>query len=181
MCSSDLIALAAPHRPSHVVRLTADCPLVDWNLIDRTVELVAAGDLDYASTALRPSWPDGLDVEVMTFAALETAWREATSPVDREHVTQFIVERPDRFRQGSIDSPVDLSAMRWTVDEPRDFDFVSRVYEALYPTKPAFTDGRHSCIIARQAGAGNDQPGHRAQRGASPLHRTMHEGIPTGE
>ena len=129
---------AAPRRPSHVVRLTADCPLTDWDLIDRTVELATGGHVDYASTALRPTWPDGLDVEVMTFAALEAAWREASSSVDREHVTQFIVKRPERFRQVSVDSPVDLSAMRWTVDEPRDFEFVSRVYEMLYPSNPAF-------------------------------------------
>lgn len=126
-------------HPSHVVRLTADCPLADWELIDRTIELVMSGRYDYASTALRPTWPDGLDVEVMTFEALQSAWEEARSPVDREHVTPFIVNRPDRFRHGSLESPVDLSAMRWTVDEPRDYEFVRHVYEALYPTDPAFT------------------------------------------
>jgi spore coat polysaccharide biosynthesis protein SpsF len=130
---------ALPHQPSLVVRLTADCPLVDWTLIDRTVELAMSGGLDYASTALQPTWPDGLDVEVMTFDALQAAWREADSPVEREHVTPFIVRRPERFRQGSVDSATDLSAMRWTVDEPRDFEFVSRVYEALYPSNSAFT------------------------------------------
>jgi spore coat polysaccharide biosynthesis protein SpsF len=127
------------HRPSHVVRLTADCPLADWNLIDRTVDLAVAEGLDYISTALRPTWPDGLDAEVLTFAALEAAAREATSPVEREHVTPFIINHPERFRRASVDSPVDLSAMRWTVDEPRDFEFVTCVYEALYPANPAFT------------------------------------------
>lgn len=132
---------AEPYRPSHVVRLTADCPLADWTLIDRAVDIARSGLVDYASTALRPTWPDGLDAEVMTFAALEIAWREARTPVDREHVTPFIVNNPQRFRQASVESPVDLSAMRWTVDEPRDFDFVTRVYEALYPDRPAFTTG----------------------------------------
>jgi len=130
---------AAALRPSHVVRLTADCPLADWQLIDRTVAKILADELDYVSTSLRPTWPDGLDVEVMTFAALQTAWREARSPVEREHVTPFIISRPERFRRSSVDSPVDLSALRWTVDEPRDCEFVSRVYEALYPSNPAFT------------------------------------------
>jgi spore coat polysaccharide biosynthesis protein SpsF len=122
-----------------VVRLTADCPLTDPRLIDRTVALALSGTVDFVSTALHPTWPDGLDVEVMTFESLAAAWREALSPVDREHVTPFIVSDPERFRQGSVDSPVDLSAMRWTVDEPRDFEFVSRVYEALYPSNSAFT------------------------------------------
>lgn len=130
---------ASPAGPSHVVRLTADCPLADWNLVDQAIERALAGELDYVSTALRPTWPDGLDVEVMTFAALETAAREARSPVEREHVTPFLIDRPDRFRQASVESPVDLSAMRWTVDEPRDFEFVRRIYEALYPANPAFT------------------------------------------
>lgn len=130
---------ALPLKPTHVVRLTADCPLADWQLIDRTVAKALADDLDYVSTALRPTWPDGLDVEVMTFAALEAAWREAQSPVEREHVTPFIISRSERFRRASVESPVDLSALRWTVDEPRDFEFVTRVYEALYPSNPAFT------------------------------------------
>ena len=130
---------AAPLQPSHVVRLTADCPLADWELIDRTVAKVLADELDYVSTALRPTWPDGLDVEVMTFTALEAAWREARSPVEREHVTPFIIDRPERFRRSSVDSPVDLSSLRWTVDEPRDYEFVTRIYETLYPSNPAFT------------------------------------------
>jgi spore coat polysaccharide biosynthesis protein SpsF len=131
--------VAALLRPSHVVRLTADCPLADCRLIDRAVDFALTGGFDYASNTLRPTWPDGLDVEVITFAALETAWREARGPVEREHVTPFIVARPERFRHGSLEGDADLSAMRWTVDEPSDFEFVSRVYEALYPQDPAFT------------------------------------------
>jgi spore coat polysaccharide biosynthesis protein SpsF len=130
---------ASQAHPSHVVRLTADCPLADPDVIDQTVEFGLSGGFDYASNTLRPTWPDGLDVEVMTFQALETAWRDTTSPVDREHVTQFIVKHPERFSHGSLENDVDLSAMRWTVDEPRDFEFVTRVYEFLYPAKPAFT------------------------------------------
>lgn len=130
---------ALPAHPSHVVRLTADCPLADPDVIDRAVDLAVGGGFDYASNTLRPTWPDGLDVEVMTFAALEAAWRDVSSPVDREHVTQFIIKHPERFSHGSLQNDVDLSAMRWTVDEPRDLEFVTRVYELLYPADPAFT------------------------------------------
>lgn len=130
---------ALPYHATHIVRLTADCPLADWALIDRAVETMLDGSYDYVSTALQPTWPDGLDAEVLSVSALEMAWTESVSPVEREHVTPFIVSRPDRFRQASVNSSVDLSAMRWTVDEPQDFQFVTRIYEALYPRDPAFT------------------------------------------
>lgn len=128
-----------PYRPNYVVRLTGDCPLADWTVIDQTIQFCLAGDFDYASNTLRPTWPDGLDVEVARFRALEEAWREAELPSEREHVTPFIHKRPDRFRLGSLEQEPDLSSLRWTVDEPADFSFVSAVYEALYPDNVAFT------------------------------------------
>src|SRR5262249_3110165 len=97
------------------------------------------GQYDYASNALHPTWPDGLDVEAMRFEALAEAWREARLPSEREHVTPYIHRRPDGFRLGSLQREPDLSALRWTVDEPEDYEFVRRVYEALYPSKPDFT------------------------------------------
>jgi spore coat polysaccharide biosynthesis protein SpsF len=130
---------ATAYQASLVVRLTADCPLCDWQLIDQLVEFAIAGDYDYASNCLEPSWPDGLDAEVVRFAALESAWREATRRVDREHVTQFIVRQPERFRLGSMRHDVDLSQMRWTVDEPQDYEFVARVYDELYAENRAFS------------------------------------------
>jgi len=133
------VSAARAHRPSHVVRLTADCPLADWQLVDRMLAFAIEGGFEYASNTIRPTWPDGLDVEVMTLQALEAAALEARSPVEREHVTPYLIARPDRFRQGSLEDSVDLSAMRWTVDEPRDLEFVRSVYEALYPANPAFT------------------------------------------
>lgn len=125
--------------PSHVVRLTGDCPLADWVVIDRTIDLCVEGCFDYASNTLRPTFPDGLDVEVMRFAALARAWHEAELPSEREHVTPFIHRRPEMFRLGSLEQQPDRSALRWTVDEPEDYRFVNDVYEALYPADPAFT------------------------------------------
>jgi spore coat polysaccharide biosynthesis protein SpsF len=130
---------AEPHRPSHVVRVTGDCPLADWDVIDRCIDFTIAGEFDYGSNCLNPTWPDGLDVEVFTFAALENAWREADNDLQREHVTPFINRQPDRFRLGSFENDRDLSDLRWTVDEPADYEFVSRVYDALYPSNSAFT------------------------------------------
>ena len=130
---------AETHRPEWVVRVTGDCPLADWEVIDACIDFALAGGFDYASNTLKPTWPDGLDVEVCTFQALATAWREADTSLEREHVMPFITRRPERFKLGSLERQgEDLSAMRWTVDEPRDYEFVRRVYDALYPTNPAF-------------------------------------------
>ncbi len=129
---------ALPYEPDHVVRLTGDCPLVDPALIDALIDFHLEHGYDYSSNCHVPSLPDGLDAEVMRFAALEAAWREARLPSEREHVTPFIRTHPERFRIGLWRHPVDRSRLRWTVDEPEDFEFVSRVYAALYPHDPSF-------------------------------------------
>lgn len=123
---------------AHVVRLTGDCPLASPRVIDALVAHHLATHADYTSTALEPTFPDGLDAEIMTSEALTHAWREARLPSEREHVTPFLYKHPERFRIEKLKHSTDLSELRWTVDEPSDFDFVTRVYEALYPTDPAF-------------------------------------------
>ncbi len=130
---------ALPHNAQHVIRLTGDCPLTDPGVLDEVVSFFRAGEYDYASNAVEPTFPDGLDVEVFRFAALESAWREARSPSEREHVTLFIYKRPERFRIGHYKILTSLASMRWTVDQPEDLAFVRQVYEALYPANPAFT------------------------------------------
>jgi spore coat polysaccharide biosynthesis protein SpsF len=128
---------AIAYRPRAVVRLTGDCPLTDPGLIDRVVEFFGTDTFDIAGTA--NTFPDGLDVEVVRFDVLERAWKEATRPSDREHVTLMVHRQPERFRVGRYQNETDLSHMRWTVDEPQDFELVRRIYEALYPRNPAFT------------------------------------------
>jgi len=129
---------AAEHDPEHIVRLTGDCPLCDPELIDRVIAYHLKGDFDYVSNALDPTFPDGLDVEIMRYSCLKTAWREAVLPSHCEHVTPFIYTQPHRFRLGEVRNDSDLSALRWTVDEPEDFDLVERIYAALLPAKPDF-------------------------------------------
>jgi spore coat polysaccharide biosynthesis protein SpsF len=133
-----LYRAVSPYRPDYVVRTTGDCPLIDWEVVDGVIRLGLHGRFDYVSSALRPTFPDGLDVEFMKFEALETAWREASDPLQREHVTLFIHRQPDRFRLGSYEGKEDLSHLRWTVDEPRDLRFVEKVYESLYEDNPEF-------------------------------------------
>lgn len=112
-----------------VVRITADCPLLS-PLVSGNV-LAAFVDCDYASNTLRRTYPRGLDTEVLTTAALDTADREAADPIDREHVTPFIYRRPDRFRLRDVVADIDRSDLRWTVDTADDMAFATAVYDAL--------------------------------------------------
>ncbi len=132
------ITAAAPFDPRWVVRLTGDCPLADPSLIDRLVSETLGSDADYGSTALNPTFPDGLDAEIMRGTVMRQIASEPRSPAEREHVTLAIHRNPQRFRLHAVTGSPDLSALRWTVDEPRDFAFVTAIYEALYPSNPAF-------------------------------------------
>lgn len=127
------------HKPTHVIRLTGDCPLADPEIIDQVVQLHIEGQFDYTTNALEPTYPDGLDVEVMRFSVLERAWKEASLQSQREHVTLFINQQPDIFKIGIMKYATDLSHLRWTVDEPQDFELVCRIYDALYREKNNFS------------------------------------------
>jgi spore coat polysaccharide biosynthesis protein SpsF (cytidylyltransferase family) len=111
-----------------VVRVTADCPLLDPLVIDTVVAAFDPAAHDYVSNTVERTYPDGLDTEVFSVAALERAWSEATRPSEREHVTPYIWKHPERFRLHQVRQPADRSAERWTVDEPRDLEFVRAVF-----------------------------------------------------
>jgi spore coat polysaccharide biosynthesis protein SpsF len=115
-----------------IVRITADCPLIDPNVIDRAIEFYLNHDFDYVSTGIKPTYPDGLDTEVFSFITLERAWKEATLASEREHVTPYIRKNPQIFNIKNLENDKDLSYMRWTVDEERDLEFVREVYKRLY-------------------------------------------------
>lgn len=131
---------AAAVEARTVVRVTADCPLIDADLIDHVIREfdTVPGRFDYVSNMLEPSWPLGMAVEVFTRAALVDADREALQPAEREHVTPFIYWRPQRYHLRSLVRTPDLSHHRWTVDTPEDFELVSRIVGALYPRAPRF-------------------------------------------
>lgn len=120
---------AKGYQPDAVVRITADCPLMDGAVIDRVVEKFKSERADYATNTLVYTYPDGLDVEVFTFTALEDAWSNATKLTEREHVTPYI-RLSERFKAvGVTDKNTDGRGMRWTVDEPNDLLFVRKIYE----------------------------------------------------
>ena len=147
------------HGAEIVVRVTGDCPLIDTGLVDQAIRKFKDGDFDYLSNSYPPTYPDGLDVEVFTFAALQRASKETTKPFDREHVTPYL-RTPVVFKQGTFSGNADLSGLRWTVDEPADFKVVSAVFEHFSPdihfdwqqvlelqrTQPELFSANHSII-----------------------------------
>ena len=135
------VQCALPYQPEIVIRLTGDCPLADPQLIDAMLREFEEGGYDYLTNANPPTFPDGLDVEVMRFSCLMEAYREAKLPSEREHVTPFLRAHPERFRLGNHAAETDHSGLRWTVDEAQDLQFVQAVYQHLYPVKPDFSTG----------------------------------------
>jgi spore coat polysaccharide biosynthesis protein SpsF len=126
---------AKHYGASHIVRLTADCPMLDPLVIDKVIIHHLENNNDYTSTH---NYPRGIGAEVCTFAALQKAYFEANIRAQREHVTVFLYQNPTLFKLGGLSYKEDLSSQRWTVDYKEDFDFTTQVYEALYPANPNF-------------------------------------------
>ena len=115
-----------------IVRITGDCPLVDSKLVDECIRGYKKDKVDYFSNIDPATYPDGLDIEVMSFQSLERANREADSDFDREHVTPYI-RNSDSFSKSSIQNEEDLSSQRWSVDEPEDLIVVTKIFEYFSP------------------------------------------------
>ena len=123
---------ALTFSPDTVVRITGDCPLIDPQVVDSVIAEFEKSHADYASNVSPPSYPDGLDTEVFTFAALERARKEANQSREREHVTPYIRES-GLFRMVNIGNISDCSNERWTVDEPEDFEVIKNIFEHFHP------------------------------------------------
>ena len=121
-----------------IVRLTGDCPLVDPLLMSQMIQKFHSSDYDYMSNGLEPTYPDGLDLEVLSFSCLKAAWERASLHSEREHVTSYIYKNSSVFSLGSIKGESDLSHLRWTVDYPEDLRLIRAIYEGLYPQNSQF-------------------------------------------
>lgn len=121
-----------------VVRITADCPLISPRVIDEVVTAFRESGADYLSNTMAPTFPDGLDVEVVRADVLRAVAAEATDAPEREHVTLGVYRRDDRFTIGNLAGDRDLSSLRWTVDTPEDLAFVRAVYAELLQETPEF-------------------------------------------
>jgi len=111
-----------------VVRVTSDCPLIDPELVDETVEVFRDKHADYASNVFPRTYPRGLDTEVFSFDALDRAWREAREAHQREHVTPYLYEHPQIFKLASLSGAADYSRYRWTLDTREDLELLRAIY-----------------------------------------------------
>ncbi len=128
-----------------VVKIPSDCPLIDPAVIDRVLRFrnESGRRYDYVGNLHPATYPDGNDVEVMTFEALETAWRDARKNYEREHTTPYLWEHPELFSLGNVEWELELNysmTHRWTIDFPEDYEFIKRVYNELWePRRPHFS------------------------------------------
>jgi spore coat polysaccharide biosynthesis protein SpsF len=137
-----------------VVRLTADCPLTDPELIDKVIDHHFEAGADYTSNTLGTrTYPHGLDAEVIRPEVLVQAADLAADPYEREHVTPYIYRRPETYRLAGVARHESLAALRWTVDMPEDMAFVRDVYAKLYPYDPEFGTDAIAALDVNTSGA----------------------------
>jgi glutamate-1-semialdehyde 2,1-aminomutase len=129
---SRYIESAQKYSASIIVRITGDCPLVDYGLVDEAIQKFKLADVDYLSNNNPPTYPDGLDIEVFSFKALKKANNEAISLFDREHVTPYLREK-NKFKSSVIKNFENLSSLRWTVDEEIDFYVIDKIFNHFFP------------------------------------------------
>lgn len=121
-----------------IVRITADCPLIDPKIVDEVIIKHLNGGYDYTTNTLTRTFPDGLDCEVFTLPILKEMWNKAKLKSEREHVTLYIKNNSDDYKLGNLKQDNDLSELRWTVDEKEDFILIKNIYEKLYDEKNIF-------------------------------------------
>ena len=122
------VSLQYPSK--YIVRITADDPFKDAQIIDECIEQVIQNpELDYCSNTLEPTYPEGLDIEVFNTTALKKAYKEASLNSEKEHVTPYIWKNPKIFNIQNLKYKENLSSWRWTVDKPQDFIFAQEIYK----------------------------------------------------
>lgn len=124
-----------------IVRITADCPLIDPEVVDQGVAkfLQLWPEIDYVSNCHPRTFPRGMDTEIFSFAALEKTDQLAKKSAEREHVTLYMYDEPGRFRIENFSYSQDYSSIRLTVDTEEDFVLIKKIIESLYPKKSDFT------------------------------------------
>jgi len=139
-CLDRYYKAAKKYKADVVVRITADCPLICPEIIDKVISEYIKGKFDYVTNSIIYTYPDGVDVEVFSFKTLKKAWEEAKDPVEREHVTVYI-RNSGKFKIKNVvnDKPVDPQGYKWSVDRIEDLEFVREVYKHLYKDNEIFS------------------------------------------
>lgn len=124
-----------------IIRITADCPLIDSKIVEEMIKFYLEHDYDYVSNILKRTFPDGLDVEIFSLKVLQRMYNNAKLKLEREHVTMFIKNNIKKFKAFDFTNREDLSGFRWTVDEKEDLRFVRKIYAEMRPrTNFSFKD-----------------------------------------
>lgn len=133
-----------------IVRVTSDCPLIDPAVIDKVIKyfLDHQGQYDYVSNVLKRTYPRGMDTEVFSFQVLQDINASAVNLLDREHVTRYIYQNPQKYRLGNVRDEEDHSDLRWTVDTQEDFEFIKMILEVIYSSKHMFSF--YDCLMLLQ-------------------------------
>ncbi len=134
---------AKAYKAEIILKIPSDCPLIDPSIVDFVIAyyLQHEGNFDYVSNLHPATYPDGNDVEIMSFSALQLAWKNAKRKLELEHTTPYLWENPDLFKIGNVTWPIDKDysmTHRWTIDYKEDYEFIKAVYEHLYPKKKTF-------------------------------------------
>jgi spore coat polysaccharide biosynthesis protein SpsF len=134
-----VLGAARAHDADVIVETSGDCPLIDPQLVDLVVERFLEGDVDYCSNRLERTYPVGMDTQAFPTAVLAEVDGLTDDPADREHVSLYIYEHPERYRLATVHSGrPELGEVRLTVDTPEDFALVRAIFEELYPRDPEF-------------------------------------------
>lgn len=137
----DRVLKAAKHYNADIiVEITGDETLIDINIVDRVIDFYLKNKFDYVSNILNRRYPRGLDAQVFATSVLEMVSVLTMDPADRENVSLYIYEHPEKFSLGSVEAPDELNYpdWRWTLDTQEDFNFLKIVYESLYDKKQDF-------------------------------------------
>lgn len=121
-----------------IVRITADCPLIDPGIVEAVIELYFKNNLDHVCNSHPPTFPDGMDVEALSFKVLEECWQKAKTPEDREHVTTYIFKNQQKFKVANFSSNENFYDVRLALDEKEDFILIKKIYKELYKNNPSF-------------------------------------------
>ena len=111
---------------STIVRITADCPLIDPQIVDKVIEKFFSGNYDFATNTLMRTFPIGTDVEVFSFSALNRAWENTQLPSEREHVTPYL-RKEENFKIINVENDKNISNLRLTVDRIEDFELIKQI------------------------------------------------------
>ncbi len=114
-----------------IVRITADCPLIDPYITDRVIQVFKDDDLDYVPNVFPRTFPDGLETEIIAFDALEIAWKNAKLPSEKEHVTPYFKNNKNSFKIKNVENDTDLSHLRWTLDYQEDLELIRKIIKKI--------------------------------------------------